>query len=91
MFITFFFFRYGYGYPSYYSPVDDDNEDDNTRSYGDWDEEYEDYVEIDEDYDVSVSYDHFTYILNVQNSFKIYFVMLYNILQHIKYFISAKL
>ena len=23
------------------------------QSYGDWDEEYEDYVEIDEDYDVS--------------------------------------
>ena len=43
-------FRYGYGYPSYYSP---DNEEDNTKSYGDWDEEYEDYVEIDEDYDVS--------------------------------------
>ena len=45
-------FRYGYGYPSYYSP-DDNDDDDNTQSYGDWDEEYEDYVEIDEDYDVS--------------------------------------
>ena len=47
-------FRYGYGYPSYYSP-DDNDDDDNTQSYGDWDEEYEDYVEIDEDYDVSYS------------------------------------
>ena len=49
-------FRYGYGYPSYYSPDDEDDNDDNndnTQSYGDWDEEYEDYVEIDEDYDVS--------------------------------------
>ena len=44
--------RYGYGYPSYYCP-DDNDDDDNTQSYGDWDEEYEDYVEIDEDYDVS--------------------------------------
>ena len=44
-------FRYGYGYPSYYSPVD---EDDNTQSYGDWDEDYEDYVEVDENYDVRI-------------------------------------
>ena len=47
--INWTYFRYGYGYPSYYSPVD---EDDNTQSYGDWDEDYEDYVEVDENYDV---------------------------------------
>ena len=43
--------RYGYGYPSYYSTVD---EDDNSNSYGDWDN-YEDYEELDEDYDVIMS------------------------------------